>query len=56
MKNPHAQSLGRLGGLARAKALTEDQRKAASQKAIDAKRKKAKIRRLLGDSPQWDGN
>jgi len=53
-KNPHAQQLGRLGGLARAKALTDDQRKSASLHAVEAKQKKAKVRRLLGEDPTWE--
>lgn len=40
MKNPHAQALGKLGGLARAKALTDEQRKQASRMANLAKKLK----------------
>jgi hypothetical protein len=46
-KNPAAQALGRLGGLARAKALSEDQRLAIAKKAGLMKSKRAKIQRLL---------
>lgn len=48
MKNPDAQRLGRLGGLARAKKLTEDERLAISQKANLIKQKRAQLRRTLG--------
>ena len=45
-KNPHAQALGRLGGLkggkARAAALTPEERKAIAQKAVNARWKKAR--------------
>ena len=47
MKNPHAQALGRLGGLARAKALTPEQRIEIALKAAAAKRKRAKTRKDL---------
>jgi len=47
MKNPHAQALGRLGGLARAKKLTEEERLALSQKANAVKKARARIRRKL---------
>lgn len=47
-KNSAAQSLGRLGGLARRAALTPEQRVAASQHANAIKRKRAALRRLLG--------
>jgi len=47
MKNPHAQTLGRLGGLARAKALTPEQRVEIAVKAVAAKRKRAKMRKDL---------
>lgn len=40
MTNPHAQALGQLGGLARAKALTKQQRLAISRLANQAKAKK----------------
>ena len=46
-KNPAAQALGRLGGLARAKTLSEDQRLAIAKKAALMKAKRAKIQRLL---------
>ena len=46
-KNPAAQALGRLGGLARAKALSEEQRLAIAKKAGLMKSKRAKIQRLL---------
>ena len=46
-KYPAAQALGRLGGLARAKALSEDQRLAIAKKAALMKAKRAKIQRLL---------
>lgn len=47
MKNHQAQALGKLGGLARAKALTSEQRLAISVKANEAKRKRALIRKGL---------
>ena len=40
MTNPHAQALGKLGGLARAKALTAKQRLAISRLANQAKAEK----------------
>jgi hypothetical protein len=46
-KNPAAQALGRLGGLARAKALSDDQRMDIAKKAALMKSKRAKIQRLL---------
>lgn len=49
MKNPQAQALGKLGGMARAKALTAEQRLAISMKANETKRKRALIRKGLGD-------
>lgn len=48
MKNANAQALGKLGGLARAKALTVDQRIAISKRANEAKKKRALIRKGLG--------
>jgi len=36
-KNPHAQALGRLGGLKRSKQLTPEQRKELAQKAARAR-------------------
>lgn len=50
MKNRHAQALGKLGGLARAQRLTEEQRRLASQHANEVKRKRAEIRRKLNES------
>lgn len=47
-KNPHAQALGRQGGLARAKALTSDQRLEISRRANAVKTKRAYLRRILG--------
>lgn len=47
MKNPHAQALGRLGGIARALALSKRQRLEISRKAIRAKELRAKIRAKL---------
>jgi hypothetical protein len=52
MKNPQAQALGRLGGLARAKKLTADQRRAISQQANRIKKKRAKLRKEI--DPSWD--
>ena len=46
-KNPAAQALGRLGGLARAKALSEEERLAIAKKAGLMKAKRAKIQRIL---------
>ena len=46
-KNPAAQALGRLGGLARAKALSEEERFAIAKKAALMKAKRAKIQRIL---------
>ena len=43
MKNPHAQALGRLGGLARAKALTAEQRVAISVRANEVKLARRKV-------------
>jgi hypothetical protein len=37
MKNPHAVALGRKGGKARAKRLTEKERSEAAKKAIQAR-------------------
>lgn len=48
-KNAHAQALGRLGGNARAQALSDEQRLAASQHANKVKRQRAKLRRLLNE-------
>lgn len=45
MKNPHAQALGRLGGLARAKKLTDEERLAISKYANKIKKKRAQIQR-----------
>jgi hypothetical protein len=45
MKNPHAQALGRLGGLARAKVLTDEERLAISKRANAIKKKRAQIQR-----------
>jgi hypothetical protein len=47
MKNANAQALGRLGGLARAKKLTAEQRKASSDHANQVKRKKQIVRERL---------
>ena len=47
MKNPQAQALGKLGGEARARKLTSEQRLAISVKANDTKRKRALIRKGL---------
>lgn len=41
-KNPHAQALGRLGGLARKKALTPEQLSAIGKKAVTAREAKKK--------------
>jgi hypothetical protein len=46
-KNQHAQALGKLGGLARAKALTAEQRLHASIHANTIKRARAKARKAL---------
>lgn len=46
-KNKQAQALGKLGGVARAKMLTAEQRLAISVKANEAKRKRALIRKGL---------
>ena len=46
-KNPHAQALGKLGGLARARRLTSDQRVEASRKANAGKKQRAHARRML---------
>lgn len=46
-KNPAAQALGRLGGLARAKALSEERRLTIAQQAAKMKAKRAKIQRAL---------
>lgn len=48
-KNEAAQQLGRLGGLARANALTAEQRKAASIHANQAKAKHRALRRLFNE-------
>lgn len=50
MKNPHAQALGKLGGLARAKALSEEERRAIAQRANAVKRQRAIARRKLNES------
>ena len=51
-KNKAAQALGRLGGLARAKRLTPEQRMDASRQANRIKALRAKARKgLLGDEP-----
>lgn len=47
MKNPHAQALGRLGGLAKAAAMSERERKESLEKARRAKALKA-FRRKIG--------
>jgi hypothetical protein len=49
-KNEHAQALGKLGGLARAKTLTADQRLAISQHANLIKKKRAKLRKEIDSS------
>lgn len=57
VKNPAAQALGRLGGLARAKALSEEQRLEIAKKAALMKAKRAKVQRMLsgaGESPISD--
>ena len=51
MKNPHAQALGRLGGLARAKKLTDDERLAISKYANKIKKKRAQIQRDYNNRP-----
>ena len=50
-KNPHAQALGRLGGLARAKKLSDEQRLAISAHANMIKKKRAQLQRLYGTRP-----
>jgi hypothetical protein len=39
-KNPHAQALGKLGGLARTKALTKDQRIEAARHAAKSRHRR----------------
>ncbi len=47
MKNPHAQALGRLGGLAKAATMSDRERKESLEKARRAKALKA-FRRKIG--------
>jgi hypothetical protein len=44
MTNKHAQSLGRLGGQARAKNLTQEQKSAIGKKAVAAREAKKKAK------------
>ena len=44
MKNEHAQALGRLGGLAKAKKMTELDREQQAERAAHARKVKAKKR------------
>jgi hypothetical protein len=44
MKNPHAVALGRKGGKARAKNLTEKERSEAARKAVSSRWEKAKAK------------
>lgn len=48
-KNPAAQALGRLGGLARAKALSAEAREAIARQAALMKAKRAQIQRRLSE-------
>lgn len=51
MKNPHAQALGRLGGLAKAAKVTEEERERMRERAALARAKKtqrAAVRTRLG--------
>lgn len=47
-KHKHAQALGKLGGLARAKRMTSKERLESSRKANGAKRQRKRIARDLG--------
>ncbi len=49
MKNPHAQALGKLGGEARAKKLTAEQRLDISVNANAVKKKRAQLRKALAN-------
>lgn len=49
MKNPHAQALGKLGGEARAKKLTAEQRLDISVNANAVKKKRAQLRKALSN-------
>jgi len=43
LKNPHAQALGSLGGIASANSLTKEQRVARAKKAVTAREAKRKL-------------
>ena len=43
LKNPHAQALGSLGGIASANSLTKEQRVARAKKAVTAREDKRKL-------------
>lgn len=51
MKNPHAQALGRLGGLARAAKMSDEQKAASTNRARQAKAIRARIQRGLQAKP-----
>lgn len=46
MKNPHAQELGRLGGLAKAAKMTDEERERMRARAEQARAKKAQRDRV----------
>jgi hypothetical protein len=53
MKNEHAQALGRLGGLAKARNMTPKQREEQAQRAALARQAKARRKRAF-DAMQKD--